>query len=148
MPFYRSLGRIPAKRHTRLALDPATSFKNEGLAYEHVITTDGFNREFSILYHLKPPTRVRDVRMHKRLKLKPAFADHPLRHHHLRTREIPRAGDLYEGRVPMFFNQSVVAYRCRPEKAYGNFEYYRNGDADEVIFVNAGGGILESIYGR
>jgi homogentisate 1,2-dioxygenase len=148
MPFYRSIGKIPPKRHIKLPLDPATSFRNEGLAYEHVVTTEGFHSEFSILYHLKPPTRVREARMHRRIELKPAFADHPLRHHHLKTKEMARAGDLYEGRVPIFFNQDVVAYRCRPAKAYGNFEYYRNGSADEVIFVNAGGGTLESLYGR
>ncbi len=148
MPFYRSLGRIPPKRHTRLSLDPDTSFKNEGLAYEHVITTEGFWRAFSTIYHLKPPTRIRDARLHRRVQLHPAFDDHPLRHHHLKTRDIERSGDLYEGRVPMFFNQDVVSYRCRPEKAYGSFEYYRNGGADEVIFVNRGGGTLESLYGK
>lgn len=105
-------------------------------------------REFSILYHLKPPTRVRSARLHRRVELRPACADHPLRHHHLKTREMARAGDLYEGRVPMFFNSDVVAYRCRPERAYGDFEYYRNGSADEVIFVKAGAGVLETPFGR
>ena len=67
--------------------------QNEGIAYEHVITTEGFNEAFSIMYHLRPPTRVRSVKLLKCEELKKA-ADSPLRHHHLRTANIPRRGDL------------------------------------------------------
>jgi homogentisate 1,2-dioxygenase len=42
----------------------------------------------------------------------------------------------------------MVAYRCRPEKDYGRFEYYRNGGSDEIIFVFKGGGTLESPFGK
>ncbi len=40
----------------------------------------------------------------------------------------------------MLFNQDMIAYRLKPEKTYGEFEYYRNGGADEIIFVFKGGG--------
>jgi len=56
--------------------------------------------------------------------------------------------DVYTGRVPMLFNQDIIAYRCRPEKNFGKFEYYRNGGADEIIFVFKGGGTLESVFGK
>ncbi len=148
MPFYRTLGKIPPKRHTVLPVEGRESFRGEGLAYEHVVTTDGFMRAFSILYHLKPPTRVCGARLHRRVELKPAGPDLPLRHHHLRSASLPRAGDPYEGRVPIFFNDDLVCYRARPERAAGDFAFYRNGGADEVIFVNAGAGTLESTFGR
>src|SRR5437899_301418 len=74
--------------------------------------------------------------------------DSPLRHHHLKTANIPRRGDLYTGRVPMLFNQDVIAYRARPAKAYDRFEYYKNGGADEIIFVFHGGGVMESVFGK
>ena len=42
----------------------------------------------------------------------------------------------------------MTAYRGRPEKAYGKYEYYKNGGADEIIFIFKGGGTLESIFGK
>src|SRR5439155_1388241 len=46
------------------------------------------------------------------------------------------------------FNQDMTAYRGRPEKAYGKYEYYKNGGADEIIFIFKGGGTLESVFGK
>jgi len=133
MPFYHKLGEIPRKHHIWFHRNGAApTFKNEGIAYEHVITTEGFNEAYSIMYHLRPPTRVRNVKLLKCEELKKA-ADSPLRHHHLRTASIPRRGDLYSGRVPILFNQDMTAWRARPEKPYGKFEYYKNGGADEII---------------
>src|SRR5437016_6079587 len=52
------------------------------------------------------------------------------------------------GRIPVLFNQDMTAYRGRPEKAYGKYEYYKNGGADEIIFIFKGGGTLESVFGK
>ncbi len=148
MPFYQKLGQIPRKHHIWFHRNGAApTFKNEGIAYEHVITTEGFNEAYSIMYHLRPPTRVRSVKLLKCEELKKA-ADSPLRHHHLRTANIPRRGDLYSGRIPILFNQDMTAWRARPEKPYGKFEYYKNGGADEIIFVFKGGGTLETVFGK
>ena len=46
MPPYLQLGSIPPKRHTKHAADPG--HLNEGLYYEEVISTQGFNRAYSI----------------------------------------------------------------------------------------------------
>src|SRR5204862_98100 len=74
--------------------------------------------------------------------------DSPLRHHHLKTANIPRRGDLYTSRIPMLFNQDMTAYRAKPAKAYDKFEYYKNGGADEIIFVFKGGGVVETLFGK
>ncbi len=148
MPFYQRLGQIPRKHHIWFHRNGAApTFKNEGIAYEHVITTEGFNEAFSIMYHLRPPTRVRSVKLLKCEELKKA-ADSPLRHHHLRTANIARKGDLYSGRIPILFNQDMTAWRARPEKPYGKFQYYKNGGADEIIFVFKGGGTVETMFGK
>src|SRR3989475_4999356 len=139
MPYYQKLGEMPRKHHiwfNRNGQGP--TFKNEGIAYEHVITTEGFNEAYSIMYHLRPPTRVRSVKLLKCEELKKA-ADSPLRHHHLRTANIARKGDLYSGRIPILFNQDMTAWRARPEKPYGKFEDYKNGGGDEIIFIFKGG---------
>src|SRR5438034_153431 len=148
MPFYQKLGQIPRKHHIWFHRNGAApSYKNEGIAYEHVFTTQGFDEAYSIMYHLRPPTRVRNVELVKQWEPK-KVTDSPLRHHHLKTANIPRRGDLYTGRVPMLFNQDVIAYRARPAKAYDRFEYYKNGGADEIIFVFHGGGVMESVFGK
>ena len=41
----------------------------------------------------------------------------------------------------MVFNQDMIAYRARPAKTYDKFEYYKNGGADEIIFVFKGSGV-------
>ena len=148
MPYYQKLGEIPRKHHIWFHRNGAgPGYNNEGIYYEHVVTTEGFNEAFSIMYHLRPPTRVRNVKLLKCEELK-KVTDSPLRHHHLKTADIPRRGDLYTGRIPILFNQDVIAYRARPEKAYDKFQYYRNGGADEIIFVFKGGGTLESVFGK
>ncbi len=122
MPYYQKLGEMPRKHHIWFSRNgQGPTYKNEGIAYEHVITTEGFNEAYSIMYHLRPPTRVRNVKLLKCEELK-KVTDSPLRHHHLKTATIRRKGDLYTGRVPILFNQDVVAYRARPEKAYDKFE--------------------------
>ena len=66
MPYYQKLGEMPRKHHIWFHRNGATpTFKNEGIAYEHVITTEGFNEAYSIMYHLRPPTRVRSVKLLK-----------------------------------------------------------------------------------
>ena len=145
MPVYMRVGEIPPKRHTRLSRDPEKSFNHEGLAYEHVMTTEGFDRAYSILYHLRPPTRIKHVERAGEMPLEAATGQ-PLRHRHLRSNDLPRAGEPVLGRVPLLFNSDVACYRCRP--ATSQQALYRNGGAEEVIFIYQGGGVLESPFGR
>ncbi len=144
MPSYRKMGILPPKRHIQFE-NPNDSYLDEGLFYEHVITTQGFDRAYSILYHNKPPTRI--------LKSEPAgtinlekFAQQELRHHHIKTQDLPRSGDPISGRVPMMFNDDLTAWRVKPEQQ--QTELYRNSAADEVIFIHQGSGYIDSVYGR
>src|SRR5882762_178936 len=148
MPYYQRLGEVPRKHHIWFHRNgSAPSYKNEGIAYEHVFTTQGFDEAYSIMYHLRPPTRVRNVELIKHWEPK-KVTDSPLRHHHLKTANIPRRGDFYTGRVPMLFNKDVIAYRARPAKTSDKFRYYKNGGADEIIFVFHGSGVMESVFGK
>lgn len=144
MAVYMRMGLIPRKRHIRLVREAKESFLGEGLYYEHVVTTAGFDRAYSILYHLRPPTRVRHSEYAGRLALE-AVEGEPLRHRHLLTQKMPRHGELIRGRVPLLFNADMTCWRCRPSE--GQKALYRNGGADEVIFVASGGGVVESPYG-
>jgi homogentisate 1,2-dioxygenase len=148
MPQYLSRGELPRKHHIRFPRDKDKSFKGEGLHYEHIVTTEGFDRAYSILYHLKPPTRVKSVDLVGEWGPR-AAAPSPLRHHHLKTAVLARKGDPYTGRVPLMFNQDMICSRCRPATAMaGGFDFYRNGQFDDIIFVWSGGGVLETNFGR
>lgn len=144
MPSYRRLGKLPPKRHIIMP-NPENSFLNEGLYYEHIITTQGFDRAYSILYHLRPPTRVLKTESAGQIPIE-AADDRELRHHHFKTQDLPRRGEPVTGRVPMLFNADLVAWRCKPDTPQQ--ELFRNGAADEVIFIHQGSGYLETLYGK
>ena len=142
MPPYLRLGSIPRKRHTIHAHVPG--FAGEGIYYEEVVGLAGFSRAYSIVYHLRPPTRV--VRLEPAGTIPADFGDQPsLRHHHVKTRMIPRTGDPITGRLVLFGNDDVTLARCRPEQAQQ--ELFRNADADEVIFMHSGRGTLHTMFG-
>ena len=141
MPQYRQLGSIPPKRHTA---HPATpGYRNEGIYYEEVITTQGFSRAYSIVYHLRPPTRVLKV---ENLGTRPTESvEVPLRHVHTQSARLPAKGDPITGRAPLMFNADVILSRCRPVSAQQRF--YRNAKADELVFVHRGRGNLKTMFG-
>ncbi len=143
--FYRRLGQVPKKRHIKFSREQASSYKGEGIHYEHVITTAGFDRAYSIMYHLRPPTRVKKNELVGTIDLK-SVEEMPLRHHHFKTQDLPRSGGTISGRVPMLFNHDLVASRSKPSQQQDTL--YRNGSADEVIFIFDGRGVVESAYGR
>jgi homogentisate 1,2-dioxygenase len=142
MPPYLRVGSIPRKRHIAHAAEPG--HRGEGLYYEEVVTTAGFGRAYSILYHLRPPTRVSAVEPAGSVPLE--WADLPaLRHHHVRSGRMARAGDPVAGRVPLLANDDVVLSRCRPENTQETL--FRNAAADELVFVHRGAGRLHSMFG-
>ncbi|MFO0814767.1 MAG: homogentisate 1,2-dioxygenase [Gemmatales bacterium] len=142
MPQYLQRGTIPRKRHIEHRTSPG--FKNEGIFYEEVVTTVGFERAYSICYHLRPPTRVRKVEPAGIMPLEIVEGE-MLRHHHLKSKNIPSNGDIITGRLPLFTNNDVTISRCRPAQAQS--ELFRNATADEVIFVHHGRGLLHTPLG-
>src|SRR5947209_7561687 len=111
MPPYRSVGTLPRKRHIAHRHEPG--YRGEGIYYEEVVTTAGFGRAYSIVYHLRPPTRVVKVEAAGSVPLE-VVPTPTLRHHHLRTRQMKAAGDVITGRVPMLANADVIIHRARP----------------------------------
>jgi homogentisate 1,2-dioxygenase len=133
---------MPRKRHIEHKNTPG--YRGEGIYYEEVVTTVGFSRAYSIVYHLRPPTRVRKVEPAGIVKTEIAVQD-TLRHHHLKTLKIAKAGDPINGRVPLMLNDDVILSRCRP--AQPQTELYRNATADEVLFIHHGRGVLHTMFG-
>ncbi len=137
MPFYQQMGSIPRKRHIEHRREGG--YRGEGIYYEEVVTTAGFGRAYSIVYHLRPPTRVRKVEAAGTVAVETVEQD-VLRHHHLKSAAMRPAGDVVTGRVPLLTNADVTISRCRP--AQPQAELYRNAAADEILFVHKGRGAL------
>ncbi|MBX9583708.1 MAG: homogentisate 1,2-dioxygenase [Gemmataceae bacterium] len=141
---YLSLGSVPKKRHIAHRTAPDQGHKGEGIFYEEVVSTHGFGRAYSIVYHRRPPTRVRHVEPAGAWPVERA-AEGPLRHHHLKTVNLSAKGDPITGRVPFLTNADVTLWRCRPADAQA--ELFRNALADEIVFVHKGRGRLLTHFG-
>lgn len=136
-----SLGRIPAKPHT-------TFYDEDGrLLMEQMITREGFNGPFSILYYRIPPTDEFEVAP---LPL-PGFCpfelvkEQPLHRRHVRTQDLPPGGDYLTGRRTLMVNRTLQMGLAKPTEPARRF--FSNADGDECWFVKEGSGRLESLYG-
>lgn len=140
---YRRLGAISPKQHTQ--------FKIEGrLVAEHVLTREGFNDSYSILYQDRAPTHEVSVRVLETpnrafpVNQLPELPD--LKRRHFRTQAHARGGSLLESRATLLCNEQVTVGVARP--TVNAEEFFVNGDADELFFVSKGSGVLETMYGE
>ena len=136
--FYVQRGQVPPKRHTQFR-------KPDGTLYaEELFGVEGFTGRASLLYHHTPPTRTHRIEKVRDVKLE-AWEDAPHRHHLVNTKDVEPGGEAVSGRLPLFFNADVVFGVVRPAEPMTRF--YRNGEADEMLFVHEGHGTLETIFG-
>ncbi|HEX4772793.1 MAG TPA: homogentisate 1,2-dioxygenase [Bryobacteraceae bacterium] len=70
----------------------------------------------------------------------------PLQHRHFRTKQLDTSGNAITGRVPLLFNSDVSMSIVRPDEDVSAL--YRNAQADEIVYVSEGDGVLESAYGK
>jgi len=138
MPFYQKRGEIPNKRHIQFR-------DNSGnLYWEELISREGFSHMYSNVYHIHPPTGVEAVGQFKKKEL--IATDKAHRHHHIRTANLDSNGDAISSRIPLFFNSDVVISKAHVNESMDSL--YRNGNADEVLFIHTGSGKLKSNFGN
>lgn len=140
MPFYYKLGNIPHKRHTVFKKD------NGGVYYEQLFGTEGFHGFSSLLYHNQRPTMVKNLGETKDLSPK-AAVDKNISSQMLKGFEVPAKEDFLESRVVVLFNNDLNITLAAPKKSFRSY-YYKNADADEVIFVHRGSGKLRTLLGN
>ena len=138
MSFYFKLGTIPHKRHTQFRQPDGS------LYHEEVMGLRGFSGNKSLLYHVRPPTQVRQIELACKADV-PYAEQGPLRHRLLRTADLPAHGDAINGRVPLLANEDVSISVARPTDSMSY--WYRYAHGDEVIFVHEGAGTFESQFG-
>ncbi len=141
MAYYYKLGEIPHKRHTQFRQPDGSLYK------EQLVGTLGFSGVSSLLYHINPPTQISRIgearpyapRKAEGIKLAP---------HHLRTLPVETTGtDYLSARKTMLFNSDVAISICNPSDREMGY-YYKNAQADEVVFVHEGSGDLLTQMGR
>ncbi|MDQ8160204.1 MAG: homogentisate 1,2-dioxygenase [Gemmatimonadota bacterium] len=139
MPFYHQLGSVPRKRHIVFRRPDG------GLYAEELMGHEGFVGTSSLLYHTHPPTTVTSARKLRDVVLE-ADTETSLRHRHFLTARGPTGGSPTLDRMPLLFNSDIVMQYVEPDQLDAHF--YRNSQADEVVYVVEGTGVLESVFGE
>ncbi|SDY11029.1 homogentisate 1,2-dioxygenase [Micromonospora pattaloongensis] len=138
MPYYRSVGEVPRKRHTQFRQPDGTLYAEELMGQE------GFSSDSSLLYHRHLPTAIVAAEEYD----PPAWTrvpNRPLKPRHLRTHKLDSGGaDAVLGRQHLLANDDVrisyvVADRPSP--------LYRNAIGDECLYVESGTARVESPFG-
>ena len=140
MPFYSKLGNIPHKRHTVFKKEDCTCH------YEQLFGTEGFSGMSSLLYHVNRPTQVKASG--KIVDLSPKIADDKnLKSRLLKGFEIPTTDDYLTSRIPVLVNNDCYISLAAPKTSLRNY-FYKNADADEVLFIHKGSGTLRTMMGN
>lgn len=141
MTYYHKLGEIPPKRHTQFR-------QPDGSLYaEELVSSRGFSGIYSNLYHTYLPTRVKEIKKPVPYAAKIA-RDNPLRQTHLNTSKLQETGeDFLSARKVLLMNNDVSLALCNPSSRSMDY-YYKNAEADEVIFIHDGNGWLHSQFGK
>jgi homogentisate 1,2-dioxygenase len=136
-----TLGRVPAKHHTALHDEDGR------LLMEQMITRDGFNGPFSILYYRTPPMGEVEVAAQRLAGFCPVelVAEQPLLRRHFRAGELAPGGDFLTGRRTLLVNRHLQLGVSKPTEPPQR--YFSNGDGDELYFVTHGSGQVDSVYG-
>lgn len=139
MPYYYQSGTIPHKRHTQFRKPDG------GLYAEQLFSTEGFSSDYSLLYHCHPPTVI--IATEIPYDVLPRIAEEKMLKHRSFEgfRVLPQA-DYLQSRVPVLVNNDCHLVLAAPQNSTADY-FYKNADADELIFIHEGSGSLLTQYG-
>lgn len=140
MPFYHKLGTIPSKRHIQFRQADGSLYQ------EQLFGTIGFDGMSSLLYHIHPPTVVNEILGEKNIAPEIAIEKNMVMRS-LQGFNVPPTDDYLESRVPVLVNNDVYIELASPKKSMTDY-FYKNADADEVIFIHRGSGVLKTQLGN
>jgi len=142
MAYYRAVGDVAPKRHTQHRDATGT------LRYEELMGEEGFSSDSSLLYHRHLPSALLDVRRWD-LGDQSTTPNTPLLPRHLVLPQLFDGTDVTRvdavtGRRLVLGNADV---RISYVRAGATSPLYRNAIGDECIFVMAGSGVVETVFG-
>ncbi len=140
MPFYHKLGKIPPKRHTQFR-------KPDGSLYsEQLFGTVGFDGMYSNIYHEHRPTQVKEIQ--KQYSVAPKIArTNNLESLRLKGFEVKPEKDYLSSRKTVLTNSDCSIILAAPQESQKDY-FYKNTDADELIFIHKGSGKLRTFLGN
>jgi homogentisate 1,2-dioxygenase len=140
MPHYFSQGQVPHKRHTQFRKPDG------GLYSEQLFSTEGFSNDYSLLYHIHPPTVI--IGNDTPVDVRPKVAEERmLKHRCFEGFHLKPVQDYLQSRVPVLVNNDCHISLAAPVQSMTD-AFFKNADADEVIFIHEGTGILHTQYGQ
>ncbi len=140
MPIYHKLGKVPPKRHTQFR-------KPDGTLYnEQVFGTIGFDGMSSLLYHTHPPTMVKEILGSKDVSPKIAVSKN-LTARKLVGFDVAPEDDFLDSRKVLMVNNDVHIGVAAPRTSLTEY-FYKNADADEMLFIHKGTGTLRTLVGN
>ena len=99
----------------------------------------------SLLYHTHRPTQVKEIL--KSYSVAPKIAiEKNIKSLLLKGFEIKPTADFLESRKTVLFNNDCHIGLAAPTESMKNY-FYKNADADEMIFVHRGSGTLRTMQG-
>ncbi len=140
MPIYKQVGTIPEKRHT-VFRQP-----NGNLYHEELFGTEGFSGMSSLVYHINPPTRVKEKGIPYYVKPEIAIEDN-LQNRSYQSFNAKPANDYLESRKTLFVNDDMTIGVAAPIEGTNKY-FFKNADADEMLFIHKGNGEIKTMYGN
>lgn len=140
MPFYHKLGIIPFKRHIQFRQPDGSLYQ------EQLFGTVGFDGMSSLMYHIHPPTVVKEILEEKDIAPEIAI-DKNMTMRSLQGFSVKPCADFLDSRVPVLVNSDCYIELAAPQKSMTDY-FYKNADADEVIFIHKGEGVLKTQLGN
>lgn len=140
MPFYHKLGNIPPKRHTQFR-------KPDGSLYsEQLFGTIGFDGMYTNSYHEQRPTQVKAIK--KQCSVAPKIAkENSIQSYRFRGFQVTPENDYLESRKTILTNSDCSIILAAPKQSTKDY-FYKNTDADELIFIHKGTGKLRTHLGN
>lgn len=139
MPIYHKLGKFPQKRHTIFEKPEG------GYYYEQLFGTEGFSGMSSLLYHTHRPTMVKEILESYSVEPNIAVAQNITARKLIGFNVAPK-DDFLESRTPLMLNNDVLIGVAAPKKSMTSY-FYKNADADEMLFIHKGSGKLKTMLG-
>ncbi|GJM39704.1 MAG: homogentisate 1,2-dioxygenase [Acidimicrobiales bacterium] len=141
MPYYQRVGRVPSKRHVDHRDADGRRLSEE------LIGRHGFSGESTLLYHRRSPSAVKAIRPAPEVEPVASSVEAPLRPHHLRPAELATPADGADpvlARHVLLRNADVSLAWVAADT---DSALTRSVVGDEIVFVQAGSAVLETVVG-
>lgn len=142
MPYYRQVGPVPRQRHTQFRDDAGS------LLYEELMGEEGFSSDSSLLYHRHVPSAIVASEVWE-VPDQSTTPNHPLKPRHLTLHDL--FDDASAGETDAVTDRRLVLGNADVRIGYvvtsRTSRYYRNAIGDECVYIEAGSGTVETVFG-